>query len=45
MILSRDIDGLPKQAFYLVGNTDEAKTKAMNLETESNLNKITYTKT
>ncbi|KAL8256141.1 hypothetical protein R6Q59_031208 [Mikania micrantha] len=39
LILSGELDGLPKQAFYLVGNIDEATAKAMNLEMESNLKK------
>ncbi|KAI5650763.1 hypothetical protein M9H77_36768 [Catharanthus roseus] len=34
LILSRELDGLPEQAFYLVGNIDEATAKAMNLEME-----------
>nr|QYK18818.1 ATP synthase CF1 beta subunit [Pabstiella mirabilis] len=34
-ILSGELDGLPEQAFYLVGNIDEATAKAMNLEEES----------
>ncbi|KAL2224008.1 UNVERIFIED_CONTAM: ATP synthase subunit beta, chloroplastic [Sesamum indicum] len=32
LILSGELDGLPEQAFYLVGNIDEATAKAMNLE-------------
>ncbi|KAL3507389.1 hypothetical protein ACH5RR_032771 [Cinchona calisaya] len=39
LIVSRQLDGLPEQAFYLVGNIDEATTKAMNLEMENNLKK------
>ncbi|PHT60208.1 ATP synthase subunit beta, chloroplastic [Capsicum baccatum] len=39
LILSGELDGLPEQAFYLVGNIDEATAKAMNLEMESNLKK------
>jgi F-type H+-transporting ATPase subunit beta len=39
MILSGELDRLPEQAFYLVGNIDEATAKAMNLEAESNLKK------
>ncbi|OMP12904.1 hypothetical protein COLO4_02602 [Corchorus olitorius] len=39
LILSGELDGLPEQAFYLVGNIDEATAKATNLETESKLNK------
>jgi F-type H+-transporting ATPase subunit beta len=31
MILSGELDGLLKQAFYLVGNIDEATTKAATL--------------
>nr|XP_048335292.1 ATP synthase subunit beta, chloroplastic [Ziziphus jujuba var. spinosa] len=34
LILSGELDGLPEQAFYLVGNIDEATAKATNLETE-----------
>ncbi|GFP80840.1 ATP synthase subunit beta chloroplastic [Phtheirospermum japonicum] len=34
LILSGELDGLPEQAFYLVGNIDEAAAKAMNLEME-----------
>ncbi|KAM3690653.1 hypothetical protein ACJW31_09G135700 [Castanea mollissima] len=37
LILSRELDGLPEQAFYLVGNIDEATAKATNLEMESKL--------
>uniref|UniRef100_A0A452YKN4 H(+)-transporting two-sector ATPase n=1 Tax=Aegilops tauschii subsp. strangulata TaxID=200361 RepID=A0A452YKN4_AEGTS len=36
LILSRELDGLPEQAFYLVGNIDEASTKAITLEEERN---------
>lgn len=39
LILSGEFDGLPEQAFYLVGNIDEATAKATKLETESNLKK------
>ena len=39
LILSGELDGLPEQAFYLVGIIDEATAKAMNLEMESNLKK------
>ncbi|KAL5565889.1 hypothetical protein UlMin_029053 [Ulmus minor] len=39
LILSGELDGLPKQAVYLVGNIDEATTKATNLEMESKLKK------
>ncbi|PUZ60709.1 hypothetical protein GQ55_4G169000 [Panicum hallii var. hallii] len=39
LILSGELDGLPEQAFYLVGNIDEASTKAINLEEESKLTK------
>ena len=39
LILSGELDGLPEQAFYLVGNIDEATAKAINLEMESNLKK------
>ena len=39
LILSRELDGLPVQAFYLVGNIDEATTKATNLEMENKLKK------
>jgi F-type H+-transporting ATPase subunit beta len=31
LILSGELDGLPEQAFYLVGNIDEATAKATNL--------------
>ncbi|KAL4619813.1 hypothetical protein ACB092_06G107600 [Castanea dentata] len=37
LILSGELDGLPEQAFYLVGNIDEATAKATNLEMESKL--------
>uniref|UniRef100_A0A453JFC5 H(+)-transporting two-sector ATPase n=1 Tax=Aegilops tauschii subsp. strangulata TaxID=200361 RepID=A0A453JFC5_AEGTS len=36
LILSGELDGLPEQAFYLVGNIDEASTKAITLEEERN---------
>nr|YP_010166123.1 ATP synthase CF1 beta subunit [Rhipsalis teres]QRV60096.1 ATP synthase CF1 beta subunit [Rhipsalis teres] len=39
LILSGELDSLPEQAFYLVGNIDEATAKAMNLEMESKLKK------
>ncbi|KAM6547298.1 hypothetical protein CsatB_018974 [Cannabis sativa] len=39
LILSGELDGLPEQAFYLVGNIDEATTKATNLEMENKLKK------
>ncbi|KAG9438662.1 hypothetical protein H6P81_021382 [Aristolochia fimbriata] len=39
LILSGELDGLPEQAFYLVGNIDEATAKAMNLDLESKLKK------
>ncbi|KAK8313710.1 hypothetical protein V6Z11_D01G128200 [Gossypium hirsutum] len=39
LILSGELDGLPEQAFYLVGNIDEATAKATNLEMESKLKK------
>src|SRR4051812_5035558 len=39
LILSGEFDGLPEQAFYLVGNIDEATAKATKLEKESNLKK------
>ncbi|KAF3638244.1 ATP synthase subunit beta, chloroplastic [Capsicum annuum] len=39
LILFGELDGLPEQAFYLVGNIDEATAKAMSLEMESNLQK------
>jgi len=35
MILLGELDGLPEQAFYLVGNIDEATTKATTLQVES----------
>ncbi|MCD7464078.1 hypothetical protein HAX54_052027 [Datura stramonium] len=38
-ILFGELDGLPEQSFYLVGNIDEATAKAMNLQMESNLKK------
>nr|YP_009892290.1 ATPase beta subunit [Biscutella laevigata]YP_009892812.1 ATPase beta subunit [Biscutella vincentina]QKK38662.1 ATPase beta subunit [Biscutella laevigata]QKK39184.1 ATPase beta subunit [Biscutella vincentina] len=37
LILSGEFDSLPEQAFYLVGNIDEATAKAANLEMESKL--------
>ncbi|KAL4188878.1 hypothetical protein AMTRI_Chr08g204210 [Amborella trichopoda] len=39
LILSLELDGLPEQAFYLVGNIDDAIVKAINLEVESKLKK------
>nr|ACH47709.1 ATP synthase CF1 beta subunit [Monsonia vanderietiae] len=39
LILSGELDGLPEQAFYLVGNIDEATAKATTLDKESNLKK------
>ncbi len=39
LILSGELDALPEQAFYLVGNIDEASTKAINLEEENKLKK------
>ncbi|KAK8305876.1 hypothetical protein V6Z12_D03G091800 [Gossypium hirsutum] len=39
LILFGELDGLPEQAFYLVGNIDEATAKATNLEMESKLKK------
>ncbi|CAN0898410.1 ATP synthase subunit beta, chloroplastic [Linum grandiflorum] len=38
-VLSGELDSLPEQAFYLVGNIDEATAKATNLEMENNLKK------
>ncbi|PNT67424.1 hypothetical protein BRADI_3g27281v3 [Brachypodium distachyon] len=35
LILTGELDGLPEQAFYLVGNIDEASTKAITLEEEN----------
>jgi F-type H+-transporting ATPase subunit beta len=32
MILSGELDDLPEQAFYLVGDIDEAITKAESLQ-------------
>ncbi|TXG73372.1 hypothetical protein EZV62_001951 [Acer yangbiense] len=39
LILSGELDRLPEQAFYLVGNIDEVTAKATNLEMENNLKK------
>jgi F-type H+/Na+-transporting ATPase subunit beta len=39
LILSGELDSLPEQAFYLVGNIDEASTKAINLKEENKLKK------
>jgi len=39
LILSGELDSLPEQAFYLVGNIDKATAKATNLEIENNLKK------
>ena len=35
MILSGELDHLPEQAFYLVGNIDEATAKAATIQVES----------
>lgn len=35
MILSGELDSFPEQAFYLVGNIDEATAKAANLQMEN----------
>jgi len=35
MIVSGELDGLHEQAFYLVGNIDEATTKVATLQVES----------
>lgn len=35
MILSGELDSLPEQAFYLVGNIDEATSKAATLQVEN----------
>ena len=34
MILAGELDDLPEQAFYLVGNIDEVKAKAEKIKTE-----------
>ena len=34
MILAGELDDLPEQAFYLVGNIDEVKAKAEKINTE-----------
>lgn len=39
LILFGELDGLPKQVFYLVGKIDDATAKATNLEMESKLKK------
>ena len=39
VILSRELDGLPEQAFYLVGNIHEATMNHMNFEMGSSLDK------
>uniref|UniRef100_A0A7N0T730 H(+)-transporting two-sector ATPase n=1 Tax=Kalanchoe fedtschenkoi TaxID=63787 RepID=A0A7N0T730_KALFE len=39
LIFSGELDDFPEQAFYLLGNMDEATAKAMNLEMESKLKK------
>ncbi|TYJ10869.1 hypothetical protein E1A91_A11G237600v1, partial [Gossypium mustelinum] len=39
LILFGELDGLPEQAFYLVGNIDKVTAKATNLEMESKLKK------
>tara|TARA_Y100001968_G_scaffold55650_1_gene46884 strand:- start:1213 stop:2670 length:1458 start_codon:yes stop_codon:yes gene_type:complete len=35
MILAGELDDLPEQAFYLVGNIDEVKAKAQKIESEA----------
>jgi F-type H+-transporting ATPase subunit beta len=35
MILLGELDGLLEQAFYLVGNIDEATTKVVTLQVEN----------
>ena len=35
MILSGELDSFPEQAFYLVGNIDEATAKAATLQVEN----------
>ncbi len=35
MILLKELNGLPKEAFYLVGNIDEATAKAATLQVEN----------
>jgi F-type H+-transporting ATPase subunit beta len=35
-ILSGELDHLPEQAFYLVGNIDQAKAKAEKIAAEAN---------
>ena len=35
MILSGELDSLPEQAFYLVGDINEVKAKAKKIESES----------
>ena len=35
MILSGELDHLPEQAFYLVGDINEVKEKAQKIESES----------
>ncbi|KAL4190820.1 hypothetical protein AMTRI_Chr07g26610 [Amborella trichopoda] len=39
LLRSRELDGLPEQAFYVLGNIDEATAKAINLDVESKLKK------
>ncbi|CAN6446819.1 unnamed protein product [Victoria cruziana] len=39
LILSRELDSFPEQAFYLIGNIVEDTAKAMNLEVERKLKK------
>src|SRR4030066_386924 len=39
LILSGELDSLPEQAFYLVGNIDEATAKATNFEMENKFKK------
>ena len=34
MILAGELDDLPEQAFYLVGNIDEVKAKAEKIKSE-----------
>ncbi len=35
MILAGELDHLPEQAFYLVGNIDEVKAKAEKMASEA----------
>nr|KJB79416.1 hypothetical protein B456_013G048500 [Gossypium raimondii] len=39
LIISGELDGLPEQVFYSIGNIDEATVKATNLEMERKLKK------